>query len=395
MSKHLVQNTTEAFTQRFGSAHEFVVRSPGRVNLIGEHTDYNDGFVMPMAINRHVVMAARPTGNSTLKLHSLDFNDALEIDISHFSKGHFGWREYVKGVIRGFQKSGFDIQGMEAVMCGDIPIGAGLSSSAALELAVAVATCHVSDISLDSKTMARLCRDAENDWVGVQCGIMDQLICSAGVCGHAMLMDCRSLQLTPVPLPEKTTVMILDTTTRRQLKDSSYQERRNQCREASAAMGYDSLRDVSLETFSRISSILPPILKMRARHVVSENQRVLDAAQAMAQGKADELGRLMNRSHRSLQEDYEVSGKALDMIVEAARNSPGCLGARMTGAGFSGCAVALINAERREEFTQSLTRKYKERSAMDADIYACSPQDGAMVMRDYKKEYSLEDLKQT
>lgn len=368
------------FEQRFHTPLAFVVRAPGRVNLIGEHTDYNDGFVLPLAIDRAVWIALRPRVDRQVLVYSLDFASSTIFSLDELTPGDGGWTEYVKGVAWALQETGHKLRGWEGVIAGDVPVGAGLSSSAALELAVARAFAVVSDLPWDAAAMARLGQRAENEWVGVRCGIMDQMISAAGRAGHALLIDCRSLHSEAVPFPPGTTVVVLDTATRRGLVDSAYNERRGQCESAARAFGVSALRDVSAERFEVECDRLDEITRRRARHVVTENERTLQAAEAMRCGDGIAVGRLMNASHASLRDDFAVSSRELDVMVECGRLHPACLGIRMTGAGFGGCAVALIQSEQAELFTSTVSARYQATIGINPILYVCSATDGAAVI---------------
>jgi galactokinase len=374
------QRVLRAFEQQFAAAPSFVVRAPGRVNLIGEHTDYNDGFVLPLAIDRAVWIALRPRADRQVLVHSLDFADTLAFSLDRLERAKAGWAEYVKGVAYALQEAGHALQGWEGAIAGDVPVGAGLSSSAALEMAVARAFVAVSNIPWDAATMAKLGQRAENEWVGVRCGIMDQMISAAGRAGHALLIDCRALQTEAVPLPPGTTVVILDTATRRGLVDSAYNERRAQCEAAARAFGVAALRDVSPARFESEAGQLDEVTRRRARHVVTENERTLEAAAAMRRGDAIALGQLMNASHDSLRDDFAVSSRELDVMVEYGRLHPACLGIRMTGAGFGGCAVALVLSDEVHAFTNVVALSYQSVTKLTPAVYVCAATDGAAVM---------------
>jgi galactokinase len=370
----------QAFQERFQMPPAFVVRAPGRVNLIGEHTDYNEGFVLPLAIDRAVWIALRPRPDRRVVVHSLDFADTAAFVLDDLQRGEGGWVDYVKGVAWVLQADGRTLCGWEGVLAGDVPRGAGLSSSAALELAAARAFAAVSDLPWDAATMARLGQRAENEWVGVRCGIMDQMISAAGRAGHALLIDCRSLQMEAVPLPSKTTVIVLDTATRRGLVDSAYNDRRSQCEVAARAFGVAALRDVTVARFESESARLDDLTRRRARHVVTENERTLRAAEAMRRDDAVTLGRLMNASHESLRDDFVVSSRELDVMVECGRAHPACLGIRMTGAGFGGCAVALIHEEQAEAFASAVAARYQSATGIAPVLYVCAAAEGAAVL---------------
>jgi galactokinase len=370
------------FVDRFGATPDVMVRAPGRVNLIGEHTDYNDGFVLPMAINRAVTIAARARQDRQVSLYALDMAEVASFDLDDLTHTDGGWAEYVKGMASILQQAGYGLLGWEGVMSGDVPIGAGLSSSAALELATARTFAAVSGFAWDGVEMAKLAQRAENQWVGVNCGIMDQMISAVGKAGHALLIDCRSLATELVPLPPATRVVILDTATRRGLVDSAYNERRQQCETAAAFFGVPALRDVTMQEFESRSSGLDPLTLRRARHIISENERTLEAAKAMQRGDAIQLGRLMVDSHNSMRDDFEISNRELNLMVEIALVQPGCYGARLTGAGFGGCAVALVRAEDTESFAEAVARQYEDESGLTPHVYICEATDGAALLLD-------------
>jgi galactokinase len=374
------QKVLEAFFSIYGTPPSFLARSPGRVNVIGEHTDYNDGFVLPMALDRAMWIALRPRDDSQVHVHSLDFDQRGQFDLNAFGHTDEGWLEYIKGTAWALQDAGYALTGWEGVFAGDIPIGAGLSSSAALELATARALTAIADIAWDPVQMALLGQKAENDWVGLNCGIMDQMISASGLAGHAVLIDCRSLETTPVPLPPESTVVVMDTATRRGLVDSAYNERRAQCEAAAAFFQAPALRDVSLAKFEEQAAELEPLIRKRARHVISEDERTLQAVQAMHRGDAHQLGRLMDASHASLRDDFEVSSRELNAMVKIAKKQHGCYGARMTGAGFGGCAVALVQAKRVDAFVANVHQAYEAATDLAPSIYVCRASDGSSLV---------------
>jgi len=376
----LQSRVVEAFESRYGSRPAFVVRAPGRVNLIGEHTDYNDGFVFPMAIDRAAWIALRPRGDNRVVATSLDFDETRDFDLGRLEKGDDGWIEYLKGTAWALRDAGHALRGFEGIVAGDVPLGAGLSSSASIEMATARALAAVSGIPWSPAPMALLGQKAENKWVGVNCGIMDQLISAAGVADMALLIDCRSLETQPVPLPKGTVVVVLDTATRRGLVDSAYNERRAQCESAARLFGVKALRDVTSPQLAARASELDPTTLRRARHVVSEDERTLAAADAMRADDAERLGRLMDESHESLRCDFEVCNDGLNAMVEQARRAPGCFGARMTGAGFGGCAVALVAAQRSEAFVRQVEAEYRKATRLDPKVYVCRATNGAEIL---------------
>jgi galactokinase len=370
----------EAFCQRYGVPPSTVVAAPGRVNLIGEHTDYNAGYVMPLAIDRAVWIALRPAAGRQVNVHSLDYNGSDTFNLDRIDHAAGSWAEYVRGVAWALADRGYQLNGWEGVMAGDVPLGAGLSSSAALELAVARAFASASGWPWEATAMARVGQYAENRWVGMNCGIMDQMISAAGLAGHALLIDCRSLESLAVPLPASAAVVVLDTSTRRGLVDSAYNERRSQCEAAARFFGVRALRDVTLEALEQARGQLDDLTYRRARHVISENDRVVAATSAMRRNDPKALGKLLDASHASLRDDFEVSGPALDAIVRCARDHGACFGARMTGAGFGGCAVALVRADMAEDFETQVSAAYTAETGLQPQVYVCRAADGAHVV---------------
>ena len=368
----------QSFNQHFQQKPALLIRAPGRVNLIGEHTDYNDGFVLPMAIDRAVWIALQPLAGDTVTVYSFDFHQQETFSLNHLSKGKVNWVEYIKGVAYELMQAHLPITAWQGVVAGDIPIGAGLSSSAALEVAAVLAFHQPSrQSSRDPAFIAKLAQQAENQWVGMNCGIMDQMISAAGKKGSAMLLDCRSLEISYVHIPSHALIVVMDTATRRELVDSAYNERRTQCQQVAEFFGVKALRDVSLAQLESQKDRLEPIAYRRARHVITENQRTLEAVEALAQGDCSKMGNLMMQSHLSLRDDYEVSRPELDWIVEIALNHSACYGARMTGAGFGGCAVALVQADHVDSFVSTVTEEYCKRSGLQPSLYVCSPAAGA------------------
>ena len=375
----MLNRISDYFQSIFQSKPEFIVRAPGRVNLIGEHTDYNDGFVLPIAIDRVVWIALRPRTDLRVQIHSLDLGQVADFELDSLTRGNMRWAEYIKGVAHELQVEGYLVRGWEGVLSGDVPRGAGLSSSAALEMAAARATASVSGFEWDGMRIARIAQSAENNWVGLKSGIMDQAVCALAKPGHAFFLDCRALQYEHIPLTKELAVMVMDTSTRRGLVDSAYNERRAQCETAARFFGVKSLRDVSREQLDLEGGKLDEITFRRARHVVTENARVLDAVQAMRADDLLTLGRLFNESHTSLRDDFEVTGDALDWMVGIAQARPECFGARMTGAGFGGCAVAIVQRDQAGSFANAVGAEYRRRSGKEAGIFVCEANGGAGV----------------
>jgi galactokinase len=370
------EQIVQVFEENFGEAPQYVVRSPGRVNIIGEHTDYNDGFVFPMAINRAMWIAMRPRTDKMVNVWSADFGQMIEFDLNNLEKGDFQPGEYVKGVAWAMMEAGYVLNGFDGVMGGDVPIGSGLSSSAALELVTARAFSLSSDVEWNPHEMALLGQKAENQWVGMQCGIMDQLISAAGKKDHALFIDCRSLETTAVPLPKGTVIVVMDTATRHEHAGGEYNTRRQQCEDAAQFFGAKALRDVALAQFNEKSEQLEDVVMRRARHVITENERTIQAVEAMRNNDAAKLGQLMNESHDSMRDDFEITNSALDVMSEIAQKQESCFGARMTGGGFGGCAVALVGTEDVEQFVAVVGPEYEKQTGNTPQIYICSAEDG-------------------
>jgi len=384
-----------AFEERFGAAPTHLAWGPGRVNLIGEHTDYNDGFVLPLALERRAWLALTPRDDGVVRLVAEDLGEEGEFRLGDLGPetparasaaagpGHAtGWLEYPRGVAWSLSLEGAfrdRLQGFDGVMASDVPRGAGLSSSAAVELAVAAALLLPGQAGSgwDPGVIARAAQRAENEWVGVASGIMDQLIGAAATRGHAVLIDCRDLTLKPVPVPPDVAVVVLDTGTRRGLAGSAYNDRRAACERVARALGVTALREAGVSDLDGLVGKVDATDLARARHVVEENARTLAAAGALARGDNAAVGELMRASHASLRDLYEVSSPALDAMVEAAEGAPGCLGARMTGAGFGGCAVALVRASEAERFSAATRAGYERGTGRAAQAYVSAAGPGA------------------
>jgi galactokinase len=364
------------FDARFGGEPNFIIRAPGRVNLIGEHTDYNDGFVLPMAIERATWVALRPRPDRMVSIASVGHED-VAFDLNDFERGDDGWAEYVKGVAWAIGSK--ELSGWEGAFASDIPIGAGLSSSAALEIAAALAFSTASNLPWEPTAAAVDAQRCENEWMGLGSGIMDQLIIATAEEGNATLIDCRTLNLHPAPLPDGVAIVILDTGTRRELVGSEYDDRRSACERASAAAGVEALRDLAVTDMNDLADVVDPVTFRRARHVVTENARTVEAATALETGDVIRFGRLMAESHRSLRDDYEVSSSALDLMVDIASGLDGCLGARMTGAGFGGCAVALVRNDEANRFAGEVADRYSAASDNESLVYVTGAAAGALI----------------
>ncbi len=371
-----------AFQEAFGVPleSEVVASAPGRVNLVGEHTDYNDGFVLPIAIHRRVHAAAGRRAGNVVRVAARDIEDACEFDLDQIAPDpEKRWSNYIRGVVLELQRAQIPVPGADLVVGGNLPIGAGVSSSAALELSVAKALLAISDATLSLGALSRLCRRAETDFVGVGCGIMDQYVCGMGERDMAMLLDCRSLRFQLVPTPLAAGFIVCDTRKARELSESAYNERRAQCEAGARALGVCSLRDATIAQVNQAKDAMEPVVWRRCRHVVTEIERTLQAATCLKGGDLRAFGQLMDRSHQSLRDDYEVSCRELDTMVSAARQAPGCYGARLTGAGFGGCAVALVDAASTEEFVRQTVAAYEAETGIEPNVYPTYASDGASV----------------
>jgi len=382
-----VARAGDAFARCFGREPQIIVRAPGRVNLIGEHTDYNDGFVLPVAIDRQVLVAAASRSDRTVRLYALDFEAqaSFSLDDIRYDEEQ-RWSNYQRGVAWALQEEGLELVGLEAAITSDIPIASGLSSSAAIEVAIATAWQLLSGFELDPVRLALLCQKAENQFVGANCGIMDQFISLLGRRDHALLIDCRSLGYRLVPLPRGVAIVVADTMKRRGLVDSEYNTRRRECEEGARLLGQyisgvRALRDVTPEQFAQHAEKLPSVIRRRCRHVISENARVDGAAAALEAGDLASFGELMVTSHRSLRDDYQVSCQELDVMVEAALKIEGVYGSRMTGAGFGGCTVSLVAEESVPAFREQVAAEYEATLGVHPQIYACRASDGAGEVR--------------
>lgn len=378
---NLSDHVVTAFEERFNGRPSLVIRAPGRVNIIGEHTDYNDGFVLPMAIERAVWIALRPRDDDAVQLLSLEQAQPTEFTLRDIQHSADGWSEYVKGMAMMLQQAGYKLRGWEGVLSSDVPVGSGLSSSAALEMAVGCAFAAISTFPFDGVEMARLGQRNENEWVGANTGIMDQMISANGRAGYALLIDCRDLSMQPIPLPKGTAVLIMDTMTRHTHTDSGYNDRRASCEQAAQFFQVSHLRDVSWSQFQERAAQLDGTTRRRARHVITENQRVLDAVDAMKADDANALGQLMNASHTSLHKDFEVTNEALDTMSQIARDQAGCYGARMTGGGFGGCAVALVQANRADIIAAAVAQQYEAACGLKPEIYISKATAGTAVVK--------------
>lgn len=378
-------NVTSAFRARFGREPQVVVRAPGRVNLIGEHTDYNDGYVLPVALDRAAWIAAAPIEEREARLYALDMQSGVTFALENIPPSDGNWADYPRGVAWALQQRGVHLVGMEAVLASNVPVGAGLSSSAAVEVAFAYTWQRLAGFRLSRRNLALACQRAENVYVGVNCGIMDQMASALGVRGHALLLDCRTLETEMVPLPKGIAIVVADTGVRRQLAASEYNVRRSQCEQAVQLLsahlpGIRALRDVTVGDLERLKGRLPEIVYRRARHVISDNARVLQVKEALQKGDLATVSALMRAGHISLRDDYEVSSPELDVLVEAAWKVEGCYGSRLTGAGFGGCTVSLVAEGAVPDFRAQVAAAYERAFGRQPEVYVCRAADGVKRM---------------
>ncbi len=374
------------FTDLFGGPPALVVRAPGRVNLIGEHTDYNDGFVFPAAIDRDVLIAASPRPDRQIRAFALNFNQSSTFTLDNVqpaTESRERWSNYLRAMAWVFQQEGLTMAGLNCAVVGDVPLGSGLSSSAAMLVAGGLAFATATEQPLDPLRLALLAQKAERGFVGVNVGIMDQFISALGQKDHALLIDTRSLTYEAVPLPKTgVSIVIADTNKKRGLVDSEYNKRRAECEQAVVLLqrflpDIKALRDVSENDFARYEAELPDVIRRRARHVITEDARTLASVTALKAGDMARFGQLMNASHESLKNDFEVSSKESDILVDAARSIPGVYGARQTGGGFGGCIVAMVADESVPIFERDVPGKYKQASGLNTTIYVTTASQGA------------------
>jgi galactokinase len=382
--RHVTQEIKAAFAKLFGGDSR-VFRAPGRVNLIGEHTDYNGGFVLPAAIGFDVTVACAKNDRGEWQVHSLQERDTATLNLAGPNpQPQRDWTDYIRGVALQLQNDGYVIPSAYLLVDGRVPMSAGLSSSAAFEVAVAQGLLYLSGRSMDRVSIARLCQRAENEFVGARCGIMDQFSSVFGRAGHALLIDCRTLGIRYIPLPENVSLVICNTMVKHSISGGEYNNRRRECERcvryfAELLTEVRALRDVTEEDLREHGCRLPEVLLRRSRHVITENARVLRAADALQRQDLETLGKLMHESHISLRDDYEVSCRELDAMVDLALNIPGTYGARMTGGGFGGCTINLVDTRAVHSFKSCIFSKYKEVTNIDSEIYVTWAADGAGI----------------
>ena len=370
------------FREMCGTSSQ-VFRAPGRVNLIGEHTDYNDGFVMPAAIGFYTWVAAARRKDNILEIYSDHLDEKVTLcldDLAGPPRSH--WSDYIRGVAACLRNAGHKLSGANLAIHGEVPLGAGLSSSASVEVATAFALASVSEIELPRLELVKLCQAAEHEYVGTRCGIMDQFVACFGVSGHALMLDCRSLDYELLAIPFDYSLVVCNSLVRHELASGEYNQRRADCEKGVRLLqthlpGVRELRDVGIEDLEGYRLLLPEQVYRRCRHVITENQRVQKAAKCLRTGDPVGFGQLMYQSHNSLRDDFEVSCKELDLLVEIASTSDGVYGARMTGGGFGGCTVNLVHASCIADFSSHIAKSYQQKTGIVLDVYVCEPAQGA------------------
>jgi galactokinase len=384
------------FARQFGGAPQLIVQAPGRVNLIGEHTDYNDGFVFPVAIDLATVVALRPRADRLMQVHAHDYGERDVFLLDDITQDPTRlWCNYVRGMCRALLVAGHDLGGADMLIAGDVPRGAGLSSSASLEVAIGYGLQVLNRLNILGEELALLAQGAEHHFVGTQCGIMDQFIATLGRRDHALLIDCRDLSYRCVPLPTSIRIVVADSHIARTLASSAYNQRRAECERAVAMFrqrnpAITALRDVTPDWFAAHAALLPDVERARARHVISENDRAVRGAMALEVGDVAQFGQLMNQSHVSMRDDYQISTTEIDALVAAAQQAPGCLGSRLTGAGFGGCTVSLVEAAAVDAFCSTVAVRYHAATGRSVTWHVCQASDGVgPLIVDERPEQSL------
>jgi len=381
----LIEDTIQRYKKIYGSEPSYIVTAPGRINLIGEHTDYNLGYVLPVAIDRSIIIAVGNRRDKMLFLHTVDLQASVSSSLAKLEYDSTAlWSNYPKGVAYIFQNNGYKLQGANFCIRGNIPIGAGLSSSAALEVASAIAFNTLNGLQLPDIELIKISQLAETDFVGVQCGIMDQFISMIGKSNYALFLDCKSLEYRYIPFPKQLKLVVCDTGVKRELRNSAYNQRQLECVEAVNELNkkykmINSLRDITLDHLRESDDSLSSISVKRAMHVVTENIRVLASVQALESNDYKKLGELMIESHKSLRDDYEVSNKELDVCVDILLKIDGVYGARMTGAGFGGSVICLAKQDAIDTIVERLRTEYQRNIGRSITIYLASSGDGAKI----------------
>jgi len=378
----LVEEVRAQFQAKFDTAPDVIVAAPGRVNLIGEHIDYCDGFVLPMAIDRYTVVAAKKTGADapgTAEFYSIDMDDTLTVPLDKIAKGERGfWGNYVTGVLAGMTEQGSEIPPLQAVTRSNVPIGGGLSSSASLEVAVGTMVEAITETSIDPVAKGLVCQKAEHDFVGVPCGIMDQFASVLCQKDHVLLLDCQDQSFQQIPFTNPDiAVLIINSEVKHELSGGEYAQRRSSCEKAIRVLEADSFRNVTMEQVNARRDSMDPVVFKRAKHVVGEIARTTDAAEALKKDDWDKVGQLMYASHNSLRDDFEVSCQELDILVDLASKTEGVIGSRMTGGGFGGCTVTLVAGDKADAATESICKQYEQMTGIKPTAFVTRPSQGA------------------
>ena len=383
--EQLATHGVELFAKCFGGRPRWISAAPGRVNLMGEHTDYNDGFVLPMAIDRYTIFVADRAADKLITLHSNTTGDTATFSVrGNLERGDPAWSNYIRGVVSGFMARDIKVPGFQAIIDSSVPLGGGVSSSAALEVAAATLLEAISGQTLDPVEKALLCQKAEHDFAGVPCGIMDQFTAVLAKKDHALLLDCRTKTAESVPMNDPAiTVLIINTNVRHKLAESAYARRKSECELAAKHLDVASLRDATLERLEAARRQMPDHAFRRARHVITENKRALQAAEDLRAANWKQMGQRMYESHLSLKNDYEVSCPELDAVVDLAQSmtNDGVLGCRMTGAGFGGCAVSLVRTDAVQSVTRKMDEAYERKTGQQASIFSTRPAGGARIVK--------------
>ncbi len=385
--KELATHIAAEFEKHYGRPPRWIVAAPGRVNVIGEHTDYNDGFVLPMAIERYAIMAADPSAaSSSFSIYDTHFKETATIDVSGpVGKGQPKWSNYIRGVLAGFQNRGVKIPALDVAFLSTVPLGGGLSSSAALEVCTATLIEAATGRPIDPIEKALLAQKAEHDFAGVPCGIMDQFISALGREGHLLLLDCRTRKTELVPMRDPSVeLLVVNTNVKHELGSGEYAKRRAECEDAARILGVKSLRDATPDQLEKAKGRMSDVVYRRARHVIGEIERTTHAAEGIRQSNWPTVGQFMYASHYALRDDYEVSCQELDVVVEIAEDigyQGGVYGCRMTGGGFGGCCVALVKSDAVEAITKKIAADYKAKTGIEAAIFASRPAAGATIIK--------------
>lgn len=377
--QEMIKEALSQFKTHYGYSAELVIQAPGRVNLIGEHTDYNDGFVLPCAINYSTFIASKKRTDHQVNVIAIDFDgkDSFELN-KPIDKSEQGWANYVRGVFKYVQEAYPDFGGMDLIIHGNVPLGAGLSSSAALEVSIATTIKTLYNLPIAPKDLAKICQKAENKFVGMNCGIMDQFISTLGEKNHALLVDCRSLETQSISMPTNLSVVIINSNVKHGLVDSEYNLRRQQCEEAAQILNVPKLRDATIEMLEQHKAKLSDVVYRRAKHIITENTRTLEAAKALSENNITKMGELMQAGHLSMKDDFEITAPAVDTLVDIVKSVLGNKGGvRMTGGGFGGCVVALAPHDKVEPIRQAVEKEYKAQTGLKESFYICHAMDGA------------------